>query len=304
MERLASHGYIVVSIAHPRDGADVRLQNGTLIPTALYTPAEGGADPKLDADLESATAAFMGSGDHAKRIAALPAYKSAVAAHRLGQSIQAWRDDALFVARTLQAGPPASVTSIFAAADFPRTVYAGMSFGGSTATSACDADPNCIAAVDLDGENFDGAQFDREIRAPLLLLLTDQPFSEGQRHDPLFNPTDYAWETWQCIGDRPDIVRLRARGILHIGLTDFVLSAREPFRSENFARVEGNRALAMVNDTILAFLDRQVRGVPPARFQAVLARYPELERLNTDSLRQFGRQLPARAPCEARHERR
>jgi hypothetical protein len=179
-----------------------------------------------------------------------------------------------------------------------------MSFGGSTATSACDADPNCIAAVDLDGENFDGAQFDREIRAPLLLLLTDQPFSEGQRHDPHFNPTDYAWETWQCIGDRPDIVRLRARGILHIGLTDFVLSAREPFRSENFARVEGNRALAMVNDTILAFLDRQVRGAPLAQFQAVLARYPELERLNTDSLRQFGRQLPARAPCEARHERR
>src|SRR3546814_8740700 len=100
----------------------------------------------------------------------------------------------LFVSRILRDRPPPAISRVMAAADFSRIAYAGMSFGGSTAVSACDADPDCVAAVDLDGENFDGDQFDRELRAPLLLMLTDQPFSDVQRRDPEFNPTDYAWE--------------------------------------------------------------------------------------------------------------
>lgn len=297
MERLASHGYIVVSVAHPRDSADVRLQNGMLIPSALHTGPEGVGDPVADRKWEEATTAFMGGESHEARVSALPTYKAAVAGHRLGQSLAAWRDDVLFASRALRDRPPPAISRVMAAADFPRIVYAGMSFGGSTAVSACDADPDCVAAVDLDGENFDGGQFDRELRAPLLLLLTDQPFSDVQRRDPKFNPTDYAWEKWHCVGDREDILRLRARGILHMGLTDFVLSARGPFKSEHFTSLDGSRALALVNDTTLAFLDQHVRGAPAGAFKATLAKYPELTRLDTSSLRAHARGLPGRADC-------
>lgn len=298
MEQLASHGYIVVSVAHPRDGADVRLQNGTLIRVAEHSGPEGVGDSALDRKLEEATAAFMGSGDHAKRIAALPTYKVTVAEHRLGESVTAWRADALFVAQTLRQRPPAQIASVFASADFARTVYAGMSFGGSTAPSACDADPDCVAAVDLDGENFNEAQFDRATRAPLLLLLTDQPFSSAQRKQADYNPTDYAWEQWHCVGLRSDIVRLRARGVLHMGMTDFVLSARGPFKSEHFTSLDGERALAMVNDTVLSFLNQHVRGAQPGGLEATLARYPELTQLDTSSLRRHARGLPDRKSCE------
>lgn len=297
MERLASHGYVVVSVAHPRDSADVRLQDGTLIPSALHTGPEGVGDPVADRKWEEATTAFMGGESHEARVSALPAYKAAVAGHRLGQSLAAWRDDVLFASRTLRDQPPPAISRVMAAADFSRIVYAGMSFGGSTAVGACDADPDCVAAVDLDGENFDGGQFDRELRAPLLLLLTDQPFSDVQRRDPKFNPTDYAWEKWHCVGDREDILRLRARGILHMGLTDFVLSARGPFKSEHFTSLDGSRALALVNDTTLAFLDQHVRGAPAGAFKATLAKYPELTRLDTSSLRAYARGLPGRADC-------
>ncbi|WBX84220.1 hypothetical protein [Sphingosinicella microcystinivorans] len=297
MERLASHGYIVVSVAHPRDSASVRLQDGTLIPPAMHFGPGGVDDPTADRKWEEATAAFMGGDSHEKRIAALPAYKAAVSAHRLGQSLVAWRDDVLFAGKALRDSPPPNIAGIMAAADFSRIVHAGMSFGGSTAVSACDNDPDCVAAVDLDGENFDGEQFDREIRAPLLLLLTDQPFSALQRSDPEFNPTDYAWETWHCIGKRDDIARLRTRGVLHMGLTDFVLSARGPFKSRHFTSLDGERALALVNDTTLAFLQHHVRGAADAGFNAVLAKYPELQRLDTGSLRAYARDLPDRGPC-------
>jgi predicted dienelactone hydrolase len=297
MERLASHGYIVVSLAHPRDGADVRLVGGTLISTALHTGPGGVGDPVLDKRFEKATEAFMGGRTHAERIAALPAYRQVVPTHRLGLSLRAWRDDVLFAARTLRREPPPQVARLFASADFSKTVYAGMSFGGSTAVSACDVDPDCVAAVDLDGENFDGDQFDREVRAPLLLMLTDQPFSSAQPADPGVNPTDYAWERWHCIGSRADIVRLRARGLRHMGLSDLVLSARDPVKSEHFTSLEGRRALALVNDTVLAFLDDHVRGVRRGQFGAALARYPELEPLDTRSLRDYARGLPGREPC-------
>lgn len=300
MERLASHGYIVVSVAHPRDGADVRLANGTLIPSAPHFGPGGVGVPALDAAWEEATKAFMGADSHAKRIAALPAYYQTVGAHRLGQSIRAWRDDALFVARTLQAAPPPSLAEVMSQADFSRTIYAGMSFGGSTATSACDADPNCVAAVDLDGENFDAAQINRDIRAPLLLILTDQPFNESQRQEPGFNPTDYAWERWSCSGLRSDVLRLRARGMLHMGMTDLVLSARGPFKSEHFTRLEGKRALALVNDTILAFLERYVRGVDAATLRKTLARYPELERLDPQSLRAYAATVGGHDRCDGK----
>lgn len=297
MEHLASHGYIVVSVAHPRDSADVRLRDGTLIATAVHAGPGGVGDPALDKKWEEATAAFMGGGNHEERIAALPAYRRVIASHRLGQSIRAWRADALFAARTLRDTPPTGVAGIFASADFSRTVYAGMSFGGSTATSACDADPDCVAAIDLDGENFDGDQFDRNIRAPLLLLLTDQPFAPSQRVDGRVNPTDYAWEKWHCLGERPDVVRVRARGLLHMGLTDMVLSARGPVKTEHFTSLDGRRALALVNDTVLSFLDQHVRGAGEGGFAATLARYPELQRLDTRSLRDYARGLPGRLPC-------
>lgn len=297
MERLASHGYVVVSVAHPRDSADVRLADGTLVPTALHSGPGGVGNPALDERLETATAAFMGGPDHAGRIAAIPAYRAAVDSHRLGESLRNWRDDVLFVARVLRRAPPPGTGHLFDRADFSRTVHAGMSFGGSTAVSACDADPDCAAAVDLDGENFDGAQFDRAVRAPLLLILTDQPFSQAQRRGAGYDPTDYAWERWHCIGDRPDIVRLRAHGLLHMGLSDLVLSARGPFKREHFTSLDGARALAMIDDTVLAFLETHVRGVDPARFKAALAGYPELERLDASSLRAHAARLGRRGGC-------
>ncbi|MBB4630856.1 hypothetical protein [Sphingosinicella soli] len=297
MERLASHGYIAVSVAHPRDSADVRLQDGTLITSALHTGPEGVGDPAADRKWDAATSAFMGGESHEKRIAALPSYKAAVSGHRLGRSLTVWRDDVLFASRTLRDRPPPAVQGIMAVADFSRIAYAGMSFGGSTAASACDADPDCVAAVDLDGENFDGAQFDRALRAPLLLILTDQPFSDKQRSDRTFNPTDYAWENWHCVGDREDILRLRARGILHMGLTDFVLGARGPYKSKHFTSLDGERALAIINDTTLAFLNQYVRGFRPAGLKSTLENYPELQRLDTASLRAYAQELPGRAPC-------
>src|SRR3546814_5976464 len=71
----------------------------------------------------------------------------------------------LFVSRILRDRPPPAISRVMAAADFSRIAYAGMSFGGSTAVSACDADPDCVAAVDLDGENFRSEEHTSELQS-------------------------------------------------------------------------------------------------------------------------------------------
>jgi len=94
LERLASHGYIVMSIGHPHDAADLRLADGTLL-TTLH-PA--GSDPDYAALRKTLTT----GPSHEARTAALQGYSQAFSRDRLGASFIAWRDDTVFAARSIE----------------------------------------------------------------------------------------------------------------------------------------------------------------------------------------------------------
>lgn len=274
MERLASHGFVVFSLAHPRDGAAVRLADGSLIPSA---PQSEVGDPEAIARLRRAMAAFAEVSTHAARIAALDDVKAAVANHRLGESVRAWRNDVLSLIAAIESDPPAHVAPIIGHADLERRVHMGMSFGGSTAASACQADSHCAAVVNLDGENFDPALFDQQLRAPMLLLLTESLLTRVPGRNAMLSPTDYAWETWGAMGARRDIHRWRIRGLRHLGLMDIVLAARSPLHEALYGVLDRRRALHLQNDAVVAFVRTTVQGAEVGFPEAVLARYPELE---------------------------
>jgi predicted dienelactone hydrolase len=295
-ELLASHGYIVVSIGHLHDAVDLRLANGWLMPTFSPPGDEHAA-------LSAVVRRFTGDGDHDARMPALRDYPAILMASRLGKSLAAWIEDTRFVADALQS----SELPALRFADHDRLILAGMSFGGTTAASTCRLIARCIAAVNLDGENFDPALFDRPVERPLLMLYSDwtkYPLWSGQSRDPAFNPNDLAYERWTEAGTAPDIVRLRLVGATHMAFIDWpAMMPRGPRATERFGTIDPDRAVAAINATTLAFLDVHAKRAPRTGLDAAVRRYPELVPHDPSPIAGWARRqrrsidLPCIVPC-------
>ena len=273
--RLASHGYIVVSIAHPGDSTDVRLQDGRVIATRFTGPVD---DPRF----AEAWKVLAGGADLAVRREALTVYADAIAATRIGRSLVQWRDDTLFVARSIvDRSEPQALQELLANADRNRLAFAGMSFGGATSATSCQRLEACRAAINLDGQNFDPDLFDRPVGRPLLLMLSDWPrygLLDGQPREPDFSPNDLAYELWKDAGEADDVVRVRLQGIRHLGYTDLVALMDGPKRDERVGEIKGDEALSAIGDIVLAFLNTYVRDGDAVGIDRAIKRHPALGR--------------------------
>ncbi len=273
--RLASYGYIVVSIAHPGDSTDVRLQDGRVIATNFAGPVD---DPRF----ADSWKVLAGGADLAVRREALTVYTDALPATRIGRSLVQWRDDTLFVSRSIVDGSePESLHDVLSNADRHRLGFAGMSFGGATSATSCRLVEACRAAVNLDGQNFDPDLFDRSAGRPLLLMLSDWPrygLLEGQPREPDFSPNDLAYESWAKAGQDDDVVRVRLQGIRHLGFTDLVALLGGPKREERVGEINEKGAMATISDVVLAFLDAYVRDGDAIGIDRAIERHPALKR--------------------------
>lgn len=282
--RLASHGYIVISIAHPGDVADVRLEDGRVVATRL---SSSGDDPRFATAFKALTA----GPDLAARREALSIYGEALAATRWGRSFIEWREDTLAVARAIvEREEPSSLRDVLSSADRSRLAFAGMSFGGATSATTCKLVAACRAAVNLDGQNFDPALFDRPVERPLLLLMSDWAryrVLDGQPRAADFSPNDLAYERWREVGENSDVLRVRLAGIRHMGFTDLVSLLDGPKRAERVGDIDGEEALSAIGDLVLAFLEVYVRDADPASIARTIDRHPALVRHAPVRLKQW-----------------
>jgi hypothetical protein len=284
LEQLASHGYVVFSIAHPYDAADLRTASGTLFPTF-----RGDARDPVFASIRKTLAA---GENHDVRTAALREYAEALSRDRLGASVDAWRDDTLFTVRMIQEGRvPITLRSVLSAADTQRLGLIGMSFGGATAAASCRLIPECRAAINFDGGNYDPSLFNASVQRPLLLMMSDwvnlpQP---GRAGDPTFHHNDYAYEPWLRAGLDPDVIRLRLEGIRHMGYTDLILLMGGPEHAARFGTIEPRVAVDTIAAVSLAFLDRHLKNGTPAALDEIVRRTPVLRRHSPDSVREWAR---------------
>lgn len=273
--RLASHGYIVVSIAHPLDATDQRLDDGRTV-ASRFSSADD--DPRFAGAFDT----LVNGADLVDRRKALGVYAEAIAGTRIGRSVAEWRSDTLAVAQAIGEGrEPAGLREALASADRSRLAFAGMSFGGATSATACRRVPACRAAVNLDGQNFDPELFDGAVGRPLLLLLSDWTrygLFKGQSREADFSPNDLAYEPWKSAGEDRDVLRFRLVGSRHMGLTDFVALLEGDKRDARVGEIDGKQALSAVGDLVLAFLDVQLRGAAPDEIVRALQRQPALQR--------------------------
>jgi len=273
--RLASHGYIVISIAHPLDAADQRLADGRVV-AARFSSAKD--DPRFAGAFDT----LVNGTDLVDRRKALATYTDAIQATRIGRSLVEWRSDTLAVAQAIIDGSePQVLRGALASADRSRLAFAGMSFGGATSATSCRRVPACRAAVNLDGQNFDPELFDGSVGRPLLLLLSDWTrygLFKGQSREADFSPNDLAYEPWKSAGTDADVTRVRLVGSRHMGFTDFVALLAGDKRDARVGEIDGQEALASVGDLVLAFLDVRLRGAEGDRIERALQRHPALQR--------------------------
>lgn len=287
LERLASHGYIVMSVGHPHDAADMRLANGELLTT--IHPAGN------DAEYASLRKILTSGPGHDARTAALRGYMQAFSRDRLGASFIAWRDDTLFIARSIEkrALPP-ELLPILATGNPQRVGFMGMSFGGAIAASSCRLVKQCRVVINLDGSNYDPDLFNASVERPLLLMMSDWVHLPlpNRPSTPEFTFNDYSYEPWRRAGLNPDVVRLRLDGIRHMGYTDLILLLDGPERETRFGTIAPLTALEAISATSLAFLNQYLKDGHRKALDEVIERTPVLHIHSPVSVRQWasGRQ--------------
>lgn len=271
MERLASDGYILLSLTHPGDAADVPTRDDVLRTVSMT----GGKQPDLAPVL-----AFFNGADHPARARAFPGFWTAMDGTRMLNSLARWRRDIVLLASAWQQGDlPAAARPIAAASDLRKLAFAGMSFGGSASASACQIERHCRAAINLDGFEFDRQLHDVRPRMPLLLIQSDWTvYPNMGRPSTDFTLYDYAYRRWSDAGDPPGVYRFRIAGLKHLGLTDLALAAADPVRDGMFGPADGRAVSSAINDLVASFLDQTLlkkgRGVVVAsRRHAVVSRH-------------------------------
>lgn len=269
MERLAAAGYVVLSVAHPGDAADLASSRGPL-PTTLPSIADD-PDP-------AASEAYWNAPDLATQKRLFAGLWRAPRMRYMAARLQLWRGDIAIATGAATATKGSALPRAIRAAIRPGPyALAGMSFGGSASASACVRDERCGAAINIDGIEFDQSLYDRAIGKPLLLIQSDwRAYPNAGPAGRRFTSYDLAYERWATAGRDPDIHRYRLAGIRHMGMTDLILAPRGPVRDRLLGTVDGAAATGAINAITLAFLDRYL-GHRPASLSVAAARNPVLE---------------------------
>ena len=271
MEHLASHGYVVLSVAHPCESGGIVHADGS---TAV-------APIELTMDLAQALMhpdmlSYLVGDNATTRLQLASRSVDRARSTWLPRLLNVWAEDLMFVVDALASGDvPDPVKALAGQCDTGRLGYFGMSYGGAVSLRACQLDPRAKAGVNMDGAMWTWDDFDSPCRTAFLALHSDPglfvpilgalgidaaTLNGGlDEHTPLFS--DVNFEPIRAAGLRPDIHRYAIRGIGHHGFTDNLLLYRGEHRAVlGPAQAQAPRLMRLQNDLVQQFFDRYLRG--------------------------------------------
>lgn len=146
MEELASHGYVVCSIAHTYHAIATVFPDGRVVPV----------DSTVAKD-------FMKGNSPTQDIYA--------------EHLRIWTDDTLFLIDELESIQAGEKESMFVGKlDMARLGIFGVSFGGVTAVQVCSIDNRCQAGINLDAglpRDYTGLPRDSPLKKPFMFMLNE-----------------------------------------------------------------------------------------------------------------------------------
>ena len=151
--------------------------------------------------------------------------------------------------------------------DTDRVAAIGHSFGGAAAGQACLDDPRCKAGINFDGLQI-GETLDRPLQTPFLFFHHDNVGAANRAPNlPFFE---------RALG--PTYLAIIA-GSGHLSFSDTCLYPRTSLLrlASPAGTIDGRRCQTIVNEYVLAFLDRHLRWQDTALLESLSKRFPEVE---------------------------
>lgn len=300
METLASHGYLVVSVAHPYESGGVVYADGSAV-----TIAQSYVDEFVAFMSTLPIFGHMVESDPLRRIALCADLVNRFRGHFLYDLLAYWVEDILFVVDALRGGRwPEGQRGLAALADADRIGYCGMSYGGPVALRLSQLDPRTRAAVNLDGGFWTWDAFDKHAPTPFLFMgadpttMSEMLALQGLDASPLSQPlspatpnfADNALEPLHEAGLRADVVRVCLPGARHLSYTDMPLTHRPEHQvNTTLGPLAGGPEVEAINRFCLEFFDHWIKGRANGFPQAALKAFPFAVRRDLGALREAAR---------------
>jgi dienelactone hydrolase len=237
MQELASHGYIVAALEHPYGARLTVFPDGTLVPN---NPAALPKNRPSD-EYEAAARILVGqwTGDMAYALD--------------------------FLGQLNRSDPQGQFTNLL---DLDKTGVFGHSTGGGATIQFCATDPRCKAGLTLDA-------FTRPISLEVLDNGTKQPFLYMFSELWPFERNTELFKRYYSHVDPANHV-LTILGADHYDFSD--LPALSPLAPQLGLKgpINGRRVQQVIDAYVLAFFDRQFKGVSTSLFDGPQKAYPEV----------------------------
>ncbi len=257
VEELASHGFIVVSLAHTYDASALVFPDGRVVHDNSRTrrPPMKLEDARKAAEMMGRVKTAPGPDEVRRAWWELVAfYKQA--GFFIVPSVDMWVGDTRFLMdqlARLNVGPVPDMVGdgkpFVGRLDLDRLGVAGMSFGGSTAGSVCAIDPRCKAGLNLDGSQF-GVVDEHPLSVPFMYLT-----AEGHNEFPVY------------LTSTADLYEVSVKGSAHANFDDLslIMPAFKWISTPKLAMlgtIDAPRIERIMSTYMLAFFQRYLLGTP------------------------------------------
>jgi predicted dienelactone hydrolase len=252
VEDLASHGFAVLTIAHPYEATLVELQgrsasmlDDTGASRALYREVIGEWGKE-----DEAMAAVTAAGEREEQRRLLRGYLSTIP--RTTVALQRWVDDTKLVLDRVPSLPSSTPGGRLAARLNVRAVgVGGHSMGGVTAADFCVGDRRCHAALNLDGIPQYGSMIDHLMPAPMLMVYSARPGRLGAS-DAIYSHSASKY------------YRVDVKNTRHLDFSDLNFWGGRLRDLPLLGGIEPARAAAVTRVIVREYFDQELRGRPSA----------------------------------------
>jgi predicted dienelactone hydrolase len=261
LQELASHGYVVFSIAHHNESKFWVYPDGRVVFLDTQNPRfqQSMAEQNQPGVRDLFNSMFTARGLQDQR----DMFRASVDAMpiMLGEAPRMWADDISFIVDELGSLNKAGDTGGWPFTDrldLEKLGVAGMSMGGIAAGQACIDDVRFKACVQYDGGLF-GDLLDTTLAVPVMFMGSKRFIGY---EDTFAGSSD------------GDVYTVIVTDSDHYDYTDFTLLHRQHVL---IGAVDGRRMLELVNAYTLAFFNQYLVGAKQGLLEIVPSPYPEAE---------------------------
>lgn len=269
MEELASHGYIVFSIAHPYQGGWVRYPDGRTV----------GYQDGWYGDIDTSPEAIKRVTDQLNAIVMAQTeadYRALVAQYiaeypGLNSGLNIWMQDTDLLLDTLANGGQ-SFHAFENHMDLERIGIFGMSYGGATAGLFCVKDPRCKAGINMDGLQYGEHNMTMQLEVPFMLMNADRRLPEIADRGPVpFEINDFVYHQAKA-----PIYSVSVANTTHGDYGDFGLMTRVGAWVGALGSIDALRMSSIMNDYVRSFFDRHLKGKSAPLLDSANGGYAEI----------------------------